>query len=77
MDVNDNLDEEEIAKLPVRLQYYEKERDSSDIVRQKLIEALFQVKIRIKSSQVQFQVKHIPVPKSLEDSYDDEDVDRR
>lgn len=52
MDVNDNLDEEEIAKLPVRLQYYEKERDSSDIVRQKLIEALFQVKIRIKSSQV-------------------------
>lgn len=43
MDVNDNLDEEEIAKLPVRLQYYEKERDSSDIVRQKLIEALFQL----------------------------------
>ncbi|EGT51590.1 hypothetical protein CAEBREN_02920 [Caenorhabditis brenneri] len=43
MDVNDNLDEEETSKLPVRLQYYEKERDQSEIVRQKLIEALFQL----------------------------------
>ncbi|ULU02430.1 hypothetical protein L5515_005031 [Caenorhabditis briggsae] len=43
MDVNDNLDDEEMGKLPVRLQYYEKERDASDIVRQKLIEALFQL----------------------------------
>uniref|UniRef100_A0A1I7TWK9 DUF384 domain-containing protein n=1 Tax=Caenorhabditis tropicalis TaxID=1561998 RepID=A0A1I7TWK9_9PELO len=43
MDVHDNLDEEETAKLPVRLQYYEKSRDPSDVVRQKLIEALFQL----------------------------------
>ncbi|CAB3401272.1 unnamed protein product [Caenorhabditis bovis] len=43
MDVNDNLDEEEIAKLPLRLQYYEKSRDENPTVRQKLIEALFQL----------------------------------
>ncbi|CAI2348894.1 unnamed protein product [Caenorhabditis sp. 36 PRJEB53466] len=43
MDVNDSLDEDETSKLPVRLQYYEKPREPNDIVRQKLIEGLFQL----------------------------------
>lgn len=42
-DANDNLDDEEMQKLPVRLQYYEGERESSSLVRQKLIEALYQL----------------------------------
>ncbi|KAF1760264.1 hypothetical protein GCK72_008510 [Caenorhabditis remanei] len=43
MDVDDGLDDEEMLKLPVRLQYYERHRDKNDIVRQKLIETLFQL----------------------------------
>ncbi|CAI5444114.1 unnamed protein product [Caenorhabditis angaria] len=43
MDLNDNLDDDEMSKLPIRLQYYDKERERSEIVRQKLVEALFQL----------------------------------
>lgn len=43
MDVNDELDEDEMGKLPLRLQYFEKSREPNELVRQKLIETLFQV----------------------------------
>ena len=42
-DASDNLDDEETQKLPIRLQYYEGEREPSTQIRQKLVEALYQV----------------------------------
>ncbi|CAD6188449.1 unnamed protein product [Caenorhabditis auriculariae] len=43
MDAQDALDDEDISKLPLRLQYYEGSRDESEIVRRKLVETLFQL----------------------------------
>ncbi|KHJ97240.1 hypothetical protein OESDEN_02778, partial [Oesophagostomum dentatum] len=42
-DCDDELSDEEIQKLPLRLQYYEGKRENSVEVRQKLIEALYQL----------------------------------
>ncbi|ETN74054.1 hypothetical protein NECAME_13238 [Necator americanus] len=42
-DSEDELNEEETQKLPLRLQYYEGKREDSVEVRQKLVEALYQL----------------------------------
>nr|CDJ88298.1 Uncharacterised protein family UPF0507 domain containing protein [Haemonchus contortus] len=42
-DCSDDLSDEEIEKLPLRLQYYEGTREPSISTRQKLIEALYQL----------------------------------
>ncbi|KAK0421259.1 hypothetical protein QR680_015142 [Steinernema hermaphroditum] len=42
-DSNDEIDEEEMSKLPIRLQYYDGDRESDPIIRQKLIETLYQL----------------------------------
>ncbi|EYC42265.1 hypothetical protein Y032_0537g3111 [Ancylostoma ceylanicum] len=42
-DCEDDLGDEETQKLPLRLQYYEGKREDSVEVRQKLVEALYQL----------------------------------
>lgn len=42
-DSNDEIDEEEMSKLPIRLQYYDGNRESNPIIRQKLIETFYQL----------------------------------
>lgn len=42
-DCADELSDEEMQKLPLRLQYYEGTRDASIELRKKLVEALYQV----------------------------------
>ncbi|PIO75050.1 hypothetical protein TELCIR_02935 [Teladorsagia circumcincta] len=42
-DCSDDLSDEEIQKLPLRLQYYEGTREPSIPTRQKLVEALYQL----------------------------------
>ncbi|KIH49770.1 hypothetical protein ANCDUO_20154 [Ancylostoma duodenale] len=42
-DCADDLSDEETQKLPLRLQYYEGKREESVEVRQKLVEALYQL----------------------------------
>jgi len=42
-DSNDEIDEDEMGKLPIRLQYYDGDRESDPLIRQKLIETLYQL----------------------------------
>ncbi|KHN72941.1 FAM203 family protein, partial [Toxocara canis] len=42
-DANDNLDDEEIEKLPLQLQYYDGQRCADTIIVDKLVEALYQL----------------------------------
>jgi hypothetical protein len=43
-DAEDQLDEEEIAKLPLGLQYWEAQRENDPLFRQKAVHTLYQVK---------------------------------
>ncbi|TKR67382.1 hypothetical protein L596_023543 [Steinernema carpocapsae] len=42
-DSNDDLEDDEISKLPIRLQYYDGDRETDAGIRQKLIETLYQL----------------------------------
>uniref|UniRef100_A0A915Q4N7 Uncharacterized protein n=1 Tax=Setaria digitata TaxID=48799 RepID=A0A915Q4N7_9BILA len=42
-DVNDNLDDDEIEKLPIQLQYYEGHRCEDSLITNKIIDSLYQV----------------------------------
>ncbi|VDK85230.1 unnamed protein product [Litomosoides sigmodontis] len=44
-DVSDNLDDGEIEKLPIQLQYYEGHRCQDSLITNKIIESLYQVSI--------------------------------
>ncbi|VDK89378.1 unnamed protein product [Onchocerca ochengi] len=41
-DVNDNLDDDEIEKLPLQLQYYEGHRCQDPLITSKIIDSLYQ-----------------------------------
>ncbi|VDO50185.1 unnamed protein product [Brugia timori] len=44
-DINDNLKDDEIEKLPLQLQYYEGHRCQDFSITTKVVEALYQVSI--------------------------------
>lgn len=46
-DENDELSEEEIEKLPIQLQYYDKPREADLSIRQQLLQTLYQVYYQI------------------------------
>lgn len=51
-DANDSLDDDEIEKLPLQLQYYEGHRCQDSLLINKIIESLYQVSVfLIKQSQ--------------------------
>lgn len=45
MDEKDDLDDEEVGKLPIGLQYWDKPRESVDMFRSTVIETLYQVRL--------------------------------
>lgn len=44
-DVSDKLDDDEIEKLPIQLQYYEGHRCQDSLITNKIIESLYQVNV--------------------------------